>query len=402
MDSNIVIILLSAVIIVSYLFNILSRKTQIPSVILLIATGIGVQYVTAYYGMAAIDVSKLVKILGAVGLLMIVLEAALDLEMNKSKIPLIRNSAGSALFIFLASSLAIAYLIMLWLGESFANACVYAIPLSIISSAIVIPSTSHLPEDKKEFIIYESSFSDVFGIMVFNYFLLPNFNTIGAFGSFMGKTGAALLLAIIASLLLVFILARIKVRLKFFLLFAMMSLMYAAGELIHLPALIIVLVFGLILNNNKVVFSGVLKKLQPKESLDGVLDLLKTITAETSFLIRTFFFILFGYTLQVDLLIHSEVYELGTAIVLVLLGARFLYLKYILKSSIFPEVLLMPRGLVTVLLFYSIPTGRTLSSFNEGVMYFVVIVTSLLMMVGLLFFKKDDKQEYLDGSNAVI
>lgn len=402
LDTNLVIILLCAVVILSYLFNILSRKTQIPSVILLIATGVGLQYLSAYYGFEEVNVQKLVKILGTVGLIMIVLEAALDLDINKSKVSLIRNSLGSALFIFLVSALAITYLIMLWLGESFASAALYAIPLSIISSAIVIPSTSHLPEVKREFIIYESSFSDVVGIMIFNYFLLDNFNSMAAFGNFMLKLGAALVLAVVGSLLLVFILARIKVQLKFFLLFAMMSLMYAAGELIHLPALMIVLVFGMVLNNNKVVFSGFLKSLRPKESLDGVLHLMKTITAETSFLIRTFFFILFGYTLNVEVLLYPDVYQLGIAVVLLLLSVRYLYLRYILQSSIFPELFLMPRGLVTVLLFYSIPAGRELSSFNQGVMYFVVIVTSLLMMLGLLFFKKEDKREYLEGSNAVI
>ena len=54
----------------------------------------------------------------------------------------------------------------------------------------------------------------------------------------------------------------------------------------------------------------------------------------------------------------------------------------------------MPRGLVTILLFYSIPVEKQLTNFKVGIIFYVVVLTSLLMMVGLMFFKKD-KAEYL-------
>ena len=98
-----IIMLLSGTVILSYLFNMLSRKTQIPSVLLLIATGLGIQQLLQLYGYNAINVSKLVKILGAVGIIMIVLEAAMDLTVNREKLPLIRNSFLSATGIFVFS-----------------------------------------------------------------------------------------------------------------------------------------------------------------------------------------------------------------------------------------------------------------------------------------------------------
>ena len=48
-------------------------------------------------------------------------------------------------------------------------AVIYATPLSIISSAVAIPSSAGLREQEKEFVVYESTFSDILGIMVFNY-----------------------------------------------------------------------------------------------------------------------------------------------------------------------------------------------------------------------------------------
>ena len=388
--SNIIIIILSGIVILSYLFNIISRKTNIPSVLLLIGTGIAAQYITKYYGYAQQDVGKMVKILGAVGLLMIVLEAALDLKINKNKVKLISSSFGTALFVFLMSVVSIAFLFVHWLQLPFSSAFLYAIPMSIISSAIVIPSTSHLPERKKEFVIYESSFSDILGILAFNYMLMKNLLSLKSAFIFAGNILFAIVISAAASLLLLFIITRIKIGLKFFLLFAVLSLIYASGELIHLPSLLVVLVFGLVLNNAKSIFHGKLKRILPNPEIEPIVGLLRTMTAETSFLIRTFFFILFGYSIQLEVLILPTVWQLGGLVVIVLLIARFFYLRFILKSDIFPELLLMPRGLITILLFYSIPADRRVQDFNEGILFFVVVVTSLLMMIGLLFARKED------------
>jgi Kef-type K+ transport system membrane component KefB len=389
--SNVIIIILSSVVILSYVFNIISRRTNIPSVLLLIATGIGAQYITRHYGIPQQDVGKIVKILGAIGLLMIVLEAALDLKIDKSKVTLISSSFGTALFVFLISAFSIAFLFMHWLHQPFSNCFLYAVPMSIISSAIVIPSTSHLPERKKEFVIYESSFSDIIGILAFNYMLMQNLLSLKSAAIFTGNVLLAVIISALASVLLVFILTRIQIGLKFFLLFAVLSLIYASGELIHLPSLLVVLVFGLVLNNARTIFRGPLTRILPHPDIKPVVALLHTLTAETSFLIRTFFFIIFGYSIQPDVLVLPQVWQLGSLIVGVLLAARFVYLRFILKSDLFPELLLMPRGLITILLFYNIPAHRAMQDFNEGVLFFVVVVTSLLMMIGLLFTPKENR-----------
>ncbi|MBL7719429.1 MAG: cation:proton antiporter [Flavipsychrobacter sp.] len=382
---------MSSVVIISYIFNIISRKTRIPSVLLLIATGLAIRYTAGYYGYVPQDVQSMVKILGAIGLIMIVLEAALDLKVNRDKLPLIRDSFLSALIIFLISAFGIGFLIQQWLNVSFEYAFIYAVPLSIISSAIVIPSTSHLPALKKEFIIYESSFSDIIGILVFNYMLMRNVMSFRSAAIFTGNVGLAILVSLLASLMLIYILTKIKINLKFFLLFAILTFIYSAGELIHLPSLLIVLVFGLILNNSELAFIGRLRKLIEGVDMSSIVGQMHSITAETSFLIRTFFFILFGYSIELSLLLNPIVWQLGSAIVIILIIVRFLYLRLILKSNLFPEILLSPRGLVTILLFYNIPEYKRLESFDIGILFFVVVVTSLLMMVGLLFFKSENK-----------
>lgn len=390
LGTPIILLLLSGIVILSYIFNLVSKKTNIPSVLMLIATGIAIKHTTVYYWAIQADVMKLVKVLGAVGLIMIVLEAALDLKVNRTKLKLIGDSFFSALFIFLISAFGIAYVVMQWLDVPFEKSFLYAVPLSIISSAIVIPSTSHLVEEKKEFIIYESSFSDILGILVFNYMIMENVMSLKALGSFSFNVGLGLLLSVVATIVLVYVVAAIRINLKFFLIFAVLSFLYALGEMIHLPALLIVLVFGLVINNTPLIIRGKVEKYVNRESIDSILDFMKSITAETSFLIRTFFFILFGYTINLDVLILPEVWQIGTVIILLLLSVRYFYLRIILKTNLLPELFLMPRGLVTILLFYSIPTQKSIGSFNEGILFFVVAVSSILMMIGLMFFSKGE------------
>ena len=390
--SELIIILLGAIIILSYVFNIISKWTSIPSVLLLIATGVAAQYLLRYYGKETYNVEKLVRITGAVGLLMIILEAALDLNIGKEKVKMIGSTFGAAFFVLLVSSFGIAWLLSQWMDVPFGQSMLYAVPMSIVSSAIVIPSTEELPEAKKEFVIYESSFSDILGILAFDYMLMPDLLSALAAFSFVGRILLALVISAVASIVLIFILTRIQIKLKFFLLFAVLAIIYASGELIHLPSLLVILTFGLLLNNARSIFRGkTLSKILPEANIKPVVELLHTITAETSFVIRTFFFILFGYTIQLSVFAELAVWQLGGLVVGVLLLVRFLYLKLILKSDIFPELLLMPRGLITILLFYSIPNAKKLPGFNEGVMFFVVVATTVLMMLGLLFTPREDR-----------
>jgi hypothetical protein len=57
------------------------------------------------------------------------------------------------------------YCFSYFLDISLLNGLLFSIPLSILSSAIILPSIEDLDEDKREFMIYESTFSDIVGII---------------------------------------------------------------------------------------------------------------------------------------------------------------------------------------------------------------------------------------------
>jgi len=180
---------------------------------------------------------------------------------------------------------------------------------------------------------------------------------------------------------------RITAHIKSFLIFAILVLIYSVGKMFHLPSLLLILVFGVMLNNSTYFIKGKLANVLHIDKMSSVTSELKLLTAESAFLIRTFFFILFGYAMNINELITPEVIITGSAIIGCILLARFVFLLSISRTHLIPELFIAPRGLVTVVLFYSIPAGFISSSFNVGILYYVIIVSSLIMMLGLMFTK---------------
>ncbi|MCB9055628.1 MAG: cation:proton antiporter [Chitinophagales bacterium] len=375
-------------VIVSYLFSIISSYVRVPSVLLLLFAGIAFRAI-ADGGHFSITFSpQLIELLGVVGLIMIVLEAGLDLKLGKEKLKLIRNSFFSALVILVLSTALVSAILYFWLSEPLLNCVVYALPLSIMSSSIVIPSIHHLNENKKEFLIYEASFSDILGIIAFNYLTAGDSFTGGSVLVFSGNLILSVLLSVLFSLLLFLILARTKLNIKFFLVFSLLVLIYAGGKMIHLPSLIIILVFGLLINNWEMVKITFLQKFFPNNQVTELRHLLHSITAESSFLVRTFFFILFGFSISLSFLSGAEVILVGSLIVLALFIVRLVYLRFTLRTNMFPESFFIPRGLITIVLYYKIPASLKLTNFSDGILFFVILVTSIIMMLGMILYKK--------------
>lgn len=395
-SSYIYIIAACLLVIFSYLFNLVSQKTGIPAVLLLMISGIGVREILFFNNASFVVPANTVELFGILGLIIIVLEAGLDLRISRKKLKLIRNASLSAVIIFALSAAACSALLYYFLEEEYMHCLVYAIPLSVVSSAIVIPSISHFEEDKKEFLVYETSFSDIIGIMLFNYIIAGNILKAGNIAIFFGSVILAIALSVALSILILFMLTRIRTKIRFFLVFAMLIFLYAGGKMLNLPALFIILLFGLIVSNWQIpIFKRLYHYMSFKEVSEVGL-LLHALTAESSFLIRTFFFFIFGLTIDLRLLIDIEVIFTGTLLVLVLFFIRLIYLRFFLHAHIFPELFFMPRGLITILLFYSIPQAFKLSKFNSGILFFVILTTSIIMMIGSISYGRPKLQAIND------
>ena len=79
-------------------------------------------------------------------------------------------------------------------------------------------------------------------------------------------------------------------------------------------------------------------------------------------------------------------------------AVRLLYLRFFVQTNVFPESFFLPRGLVTIVLFYKIPENLRLSAFNEGILFFIILTTSLIMAAGMIFYKKKPEQILEEGA----
>ncbi|HQW47410.1 MAG TPA: hypothetical protein PLZ98_10055, partial [Chitinophagaceae bacterium] len=188
---------------VAYIFDLSASITKIPSVILLLLLGWTTQQLCTFFDVALPDFSSILPILGTLGLILIVLDGSLELQLNRSKLPLLKSSFLMAIFPLLIVALGIAFYFYYTQEVSFKNALTNVIPLCVISSAIAIPTVKNFSKYTQEFIIYESSLSDILGVLFFNFIALNTVISLQTVGMFFLQ----LLLIILVSVLSIFILS---------------------------------------------------------------------------------------------------------------------------------------------------------------------------------------------------
>lgn len=402
-DQYTILIFFSLLIILSYVFNLIAQKINVPSVLLLLLTGIFVRILLPDIAETIQGFDTILSLVGTLGLVLIVLEGSLELELSKKKLPIIASSFFSAVIILLITNGLVASVIY-WLVPdiSFKASFVNAIPLSIISSAIAIPSVDSIGERKREFIIYESIFSDIFGILIFNFVVFTDTIVPSSFGYLFLDLGLVALLGIVFTLILLYFISKNQLKVRFFILIAVLILLYASGKVLHFSSLIIIFVFGLILNNVHYIPIKWISKFISFNLLKENIKQFKIITLESAFLIRTFFFFIFGYSLIITNLFDLNLIVTGSLILIILYGIRFLYLRFVVRKNLFPELYIAPRGLITILLFYSIPEEYSIGLISEGLLFYIILMSSIIMMIGLMMKTNTDVDfEVFVGQNEV-
>ncbi len=401
MNTLIILFVFPLLIIFSYFFDALARKTKFPAVILLMATGMLIRTIASANGYESFALlNDLIPVLGTIGLILIVLEGALELEINREKLPLILKGFVAAAVLLVANIVGLTLVFQNLLDLPYTTAVTYAIPLSIVSSAVAIPSAGGLLPNDKEFVVYESTFSDILGIMVFNYALRQfetGQNLLGAASII--NLGFQIIGVIIISLLITYVLFRllqnIKHHVKFFLILALLILVYAFGKLFHLPALVTIFIFGLFMSNVKSLLPAFLRRyLNLKETEKGLHEF-HILTAESTFLVRTFFFLFFGFSISLTTFNSLEPLLYGALIFFVMLLLRHIYLSvttFKLKTA--PLVYMAPRGLISILLFLQIdeitfPLTKS-PWIDERTLLVVILLSMLVLILGNSHSKKED------------
>lgn len=405
-----ILIVLPLLIIFSYVFDIIARKTKFPAVILLMFTGISVRLATTIYGIDNFDfLDGLIPVLGTIGLILIVLEGALELNITVNKLPVIIKGFLAAGLILILNVIAISLAFEHLLGMSHQAAIIYATPLSIISSAVAIPSSAGLRQQEKEFVVYESTFSDILGIMLFNY-AIRQFETNQSLVSAESllALGVQILGVIGVSLFITFclfqLLQKIEHHVKFFLILALLILVYAFGKYFHLPALVTIFIFGLFLSNVKALLPGFLKRRLDLEETEKGLHEFHILTAESTFLVKTFFFLFFGFSIKITDFTSTEPFIYGLIIFGIMWALRYAYFTVTtFKLSPSPLVFISPRGLISILLFLQIDEIKFLENtpvlIDEKVLLVVILSSMLVMTKGTM--KKEAAETVLEDDITI-
>lgn len=383
-----ILIALCVIVIFSYIFELSAKYTKIPGVILLIVTGMLINSLTDNFNIQVPDLSMLLPLMGTIGLILIVLEGSLDLTIDSSKKKLITNSITSSIVLLLVFVALLTLVLVYVYHFSLRQSLINSIPLGIISSAVAIPSASGLKKTDKEFVIYESSISDIFGILAFD-FIIANTTSIGrGLIGFTFEILVTIILSVVFSSALAYILHKINHHVKYIIITTAIILVYSLAKLVHLPSLLVVLIFGLVMNNNHLFRNKFSAKVIDFQSFDSELVSFKHITGELTFIIRSFFFIMFGFytnildVLDIDSLIFASIVTVSIFIL------RAIFFKTVIKIPMNPLLFFAPRGLITILLFMNIPEDLLLPSMNKGLITQIIFLTILMMTFGNVFLGK--------------
>lgn len=399
-----ILFVLPLLIIFSYLFDAFARKTKFPSVILLMATGIIVRFLISFSGYDNFEfLDNLIPVLGTIGLILIVLEGAIELEITREKLPLIVKGFFTALVILVGNIYVLQFLFQRFFEMDGVSAVLFAIPLAIISSAVAIPSASSLLQLQREFVVYESTFSDILGIMIFNYALRQSESQQPLLGpepmvSLVLQIIGVIVISLVITYVLFRLMQQIDHKVKFFLILALLILVYAFGKVLHLPALVTIFIFGAFLSNVKSLLPPFLRKTLDLKTTEKELHEFHILTAESTFLVRTFFFLFFGFSIQISDFTSPGPLINGLFIFLVMFVLRYVYFTATsLKLKPSPLVYMSPRGLISILLFLQLKEVAFInfeeSPIDERMLLIVILSSMLVMLLGTM--KKDKKKDII-------
>jgi hypothetical protein len=258
-----------------------------------------------------------------------------------------------------------------------------AIPFCIISSAIAIPSIRNLTSQNKEFITYESSMSDILGVLIFNFLLLNETIDFTSFGHFALQLLIISIVSFIATIGLSLLLNKVEHQIKFIPIILLVVLIFAVSEVYHLPGLIFIMIFGLSIGNFDELKGFKWIDRIKQDELEAEVQKFKELIIEVAFLVRSLFFLLFGYLIETAEVLNPETFKWALGIVFFIFAFRIIQLK-LSRLSLLPLLFVAPRGLITILLFLSIAPSQAISFVNESLIIQVIILTALPMIIGLM------------------
>jgi cell volume regulation protein A len=374
----------------AHLFTGIFSRTRIPDVILLMIIGIGVGPVL---GLTSPSVFGAVgPVFTTVTLIIILFESGLALKLS-----MLRSALGGAVTLAPLSFFSTMIIVTgfgVWLADlEILPALILGAIVGSTSEAVVIPLVKQLKikEETQTLLSVESSVNDVLSIVVtialVQAYTMGQFNVATTAGDLLASFLVALVLGIVGALIWSVLLNRIHaIKNAMFTTPAFVFVIFGITELMGFSGAIAALAFGVTIGNIENIRFPVFKTLTAKDPV-GLNQTEKVFFSEVAFLLKTFFFIYLGISLE---LISTHLIIVGVVLTALAFAVRLPVVRFVNRNLPPKEASVMavmvPKGLAAVVLA-SIPLqqgiagAEVIKDVTYGVVLFSILLTSFLVIL---------------------
>ena len=385
-----VIAFVGILVFLAHLFTAVFRRTRVPDVLLLIIIGICVGPILGL--VSPEDFGTAGMILATLTLIILLFENGTALEIGS-----LISTMGGAMLLTMATfflTMGATAGVALWLTDlELIPAFILGAIVGSISEAIVVPMVRQLRirKDSQTMLSIESSVTDVLSIVItialIEAYLLGEFEVAPVTGNLL----ASFLIAIIFGIVGAFIWSRLLNRIhaiknSMFTTAAFVFIIFGVVELLNFSGPISALAFGVTIGNLESIRFYVFKKPQTKETA-GLSEAERAFFSEVAFLLKTFFFVFLGISLE---LISGWLIQLALIFTILAFILRLPVVKLTVSKSIPVRdasiiAVMVPKGLAAAVLA-SIPFqqgilgGELIMNVVYGVVLTSIVMTSLLII----------------------
>lgn len=394
MESALTIIFVGALVFLAHLFVALFEKTRVPDVLYLVAIGLVIGPI--FHIVSPGDFGKVGNVFTTIALVVILFEGGMELSLDMLR-KSFRSTVTTTVVVYTLSAAVCTWLVMLLAGLPFPLAIFAGAVIGAPAPAVVIPIVRQLQLSpaSQTILTLESplgeAISIVFALAVLDAVRLEVIHPGHLAGEIVASLIVALILGVVAGFLWSILLHRIRqLRYAIFTTPAFLFILYGLTEFLGFSGPVSALAFGVTLGNIGMKELPVLTRkyritpLQHNETE-------KAFFGEIVFLIKTFFFVYLGLSIQLS---DSRTLLLGLALTGALLVTRFLSIRLTVRRGLAArkESLVMgvmvPKGTAAAVLA-SLPAqlGFAEGEAIQNLIYSVILVS--LLATGVLVFVID-------------
>lgn len=375
----------------AHLFTGIFSRTKIPDVLFLIIIGVCVGPLLgltspAFFGAVG-------PVFTIITLIIILFESGLTLKLASLRSAFRGAMTLAPLTFFITMGIVAGF--TLWLTDlEIIPAFILGAIVGSTSEAVIIPLVRQLriKEDTLTLLSVESTLNDVLSIVItvtlVEAYVIGKFEVASVSGDLIASFLVAIIFGVIGALIWSTLLNRIHaIKNAMFTTPAFVFVIYGIVETLGFSGAIAALAFGVTLGNIESINLSIFKPSPAKEPV-GLTETEKVFFSEAAFLLKTFFFVYLGISLE---LISGQLIIISLVLTAIAFAVRIPATRLAIERSL-PDkdrsiiAVMVPKGLAAVVLA-SVPLqqgilgGELIQNVTYGVVLMSIVATSFLVML---------------------